>query len=170
MTSSSCPAGKAFRLAPSLDDQLTAERLARCVAELVDEHLDLAPIRYSCTEVPGAQSYDPRPLVRILLYGYITGVRSSRAIERRCEEEPPFRWLAAGAAPDYRAIIQFRRVHLAALWHLFVQALALCQAADMVTLVRVAQDGRRSRVNIVPEAAAAAMLADAEQIDKVEDA
>ena len=55
MTSSSRPAGKAFRLAPSLDDQLTAERLARCVAELVDEQLNLAPIWYSCTEVPGAQ-------------------------------------------------------------------------------------------------------------------
>ena len=170
MTSSSCPAGKAFRLAPSLDDKLTAERLARCVAELVDEHLDLAPIWYSCTELSAAPSYDPRPMVRILLYGYITGVRSSRVIERKCVEDPPFRWLAAGAAPDYRAIIQFRRVHLAALWHLFVQALALCQAADMVTLVRVAQDGRRARVNIVPEAAAAAMLADAEQIDKFEDA
>ena len=161
--------GKAFQLTPSLDDQLTAARLARCVAELVDEHLDLAPIWYSCTELPGAPSYDPRPMVRILLYGYITGVRSSRVIERKCVEEPPFRWLAAGAVPEYRAIIQFRRAHLSALWQLFVQALALCQAADMVTLVRVAQDGRKARVNIVPEAAAAAMLADAEEIDKVED-
>jgi uncharacterized protein YabE (DUF348 family) len=109
-------------------------------------------------------------MVSILLYGYLTGVRSSRVIERRCVEDLPFRWLAAGAGPDYRAVIQFRRAHLCALWHLFVQALALCQAADMVRLVRVAQDGTRARANIVPEAAAAAMLADAERIDKVEDA
>ncbi len=170
MMTSSRPVGKAFQLKPSLDDQLTAARLARCVAELVDEHLDLAPIWYSCTELSGAPSYDPRPMVRILLYGYITGVRSSRVIERKCAGNPPFRWLAAGAVPEYRAIMRFRRAHLAALWHLFVQALALCQAAEMVTLVRVAQDGRRARVNIVPEAAAAAMLADAEEIDKVEDA
>ena len=154
----------------SLDDRAPAERLARRVAELVDEHLDLAPIWSARTEGPGAPPYDPRPMVGILLYGYIIGVRSSRMIERKCVEDLPFRWLAAGAAPDYRAIIQFRRAHLPALWHLFVQALALCHAADTVRLVRVAPDGTRARANIVPEAAAAAMLADAERIDQFEDA
>jgi hypothetical protein len=57
------------------------------------------------------------------------------------------RWLAAGAAPDYRAIARFRRRHLSALGHLFVQALALCQAAGMVKLGRVALDGTKLRAN-----------------------
>ena len=77
-------------------------------------------------------------MVRILLYGYITGVRSSRVIERKCVDDVAFRWLADGAAPDYRAIARFHKRHLSALGHLFVQALALCQDAGMVRLGRVA--------------------------------
>ena len=52
-----------------------------------------------------------------------------------CIDDVAVRWLAAGAAPDYRAIARFRKRHLSALGHLFVQALALCQAAGMVRLV-----------------------------------
>jgi uncharacterized protein YabE (DUF348 family)/transposase len=177
MTTLTRPGDAAFRvvdpfqesLPRSLDDREPAERLARWIAELVDEHLDLTPLWYSCTQGSGAPLCDPVPMLRTLLYGYITGVRSSRVIERGCVADLPFQWLAAGTAPDYRAISQFRRAHRSALWHVFTQALALCHAADMVRLVRVAHDGRRARADIVPGAAAAAMLADAERIDQVED-
>ena len=134
-------------LPPSLDDWLPAEHLARLIAELVDEHLDLVPIRAAYTEGRAAPPCDPRLMVRILLYGYTTGVRSSRVIERKCVDDVPFRWLAAGAAPDYRAIARFRKRHLSALGYLFVEALALCQAAGMVRLGRVALDGTRVRDN-----------------------
>ena len=102
-------------------------------------------------------------------YGYIIGARSSRVIERECVDDVCFRWLAAGAAPDYRAIARFRRRHLAAMGHLFVQALALCQAAGVVRLDRVALDGTRVRANVLA-AEVSALLADAERIDKDEDA
>ena len=100
----------------------------------------------------------------------------------------PFRWLAAGAAPDYRAIARFRKRHLSALGYLFVEALALCQAAGMVRLGRVALDGTRVRDNAskrkvmrmrhawmseterVLAEEVWALLADAESIDKAEDA
>src|ERR1700694_225390 len=150
------PADKRFRvfdpdqgllLPPSLDDWLPAEHLARFIAELVDEHVDLVRIRAAYTEGRGAPPDDPRPMVRILLYGYITGVRSSRVIERKCVDDVAFRWLAAGSAPDYRAIARFRKRHLSALGHLFVQALALCQTAGMVRLGRVALDGTRVQEN-----------------------
>ncbi len=116
-------------LPPSLDDWLPAEHLARFVAELVDEHLDLSRIHAAYTEGRGAPPFDPRLMVRLLIYGYTTGVRSSRAIERRCVEDVPFRWLACGQAPDYRSIARFRKRHLSALAQLFLQALKLCQAA-----------------------------------------
>ena len=74
-------------LPPSLDDWLSAEHLARFIAELVDEHLDLSRIHAAYTEVRGGPPYDPRLMVRILLYGYTTGVRSSRVIERKCVDE-----------------------------------------------------------------------------------
>jgi resuscitation-promoting factor RpfB len=172
------PVDKAFRvfapdqgslLPPSLDDRLADERLARFIAVLVDEHLDLVRIRAAYAKGRGGPPCDPRLMVRILLYGYISGVRSSRVIERECVDDVFFRWLAAGAAPDYRAIARFRRRHLAAVGQLFVQALALCQAAGVVRLGRVALDGTRVRANVLA-AEVSALLADAERIDKDEDA
>lgn len=53
--------------------------------------------------------YDPRLMLKILIYGYTTGFRSSRCIERRCVDDVPFCWLAAGSRPDYRSIARFRR-------------------------------------------------------------
>jgi transposase len=178
--------GQGLLLPPSLDDWLPAEHLARFLAELVDEHLDLSRIRAAYTEGRGGPPYDPRLMVRILLYGYTIGVRSSRAIEVKCTDDVPFRWLAAGAGPDYRAIARFRKRHLSALGHLFVQALALCQAAGMVRLGRVALDGTKVRANASKRKAmsyarmsekekvlaqeVSALLAEAERIDKAEDA
>jgi uncharacterized protein YabE (DUF348 family)/transposase len=148
-----------------LDDLLPAEHLARLIAELVDEHLDLFPIRAEYTKGRAAPPCDPRLMVRILLYGYTTGVCSSRVIERKCVDSVPFRWLAAGAAPDYRAIARFRKRHLSALAYLFVEAFAVCQAAGIVRLGRIAL-GETERVLAEK---VWALLADAESIDKAED-
>jgi len=188
------PVDKTFRLfdpdqglllPPSLDEWLPAEHLARFIAELVDEHLDLSRIHAAYTEGRGGPPYDPRLMVRILLYGYTIGVRSSRVIETKCIDDVPFRWLAGGVAPDYRAIARFRKRHLSALGHLFVQALALCQAAGMVRLGRVALDGTKVRANASKRKAmsyarmsekekvlaneVSALLLEAERIDKDED-
>ncbi|UVO14915.1 IS1182 family transposase [Mycobacterium sp. SVM_VP21] len=188
------PVDKTFRafnpdqgllLPPSLDDWLPADHLARFIADLVDEHLDLSRITAAYTEVRGGPPYDPRLMVRILLHGYTTGVRSSRKLEAACVDVVAFRWLAAGSAPDYRAIARFRKRHLSALGHLFVQALALCQAAGMVSLGQVALDGTKVRANASKRKAmsyarmtekekvladeVSALLADAERIDKDED-
>ena len=170
---------------PSLDDWLPAEHLARLIAELVDEHLDLLPIRAAHTEGRAAPPYDPRLMLRILLYGYTTGVRSSRVIERKCVDDVAFRWLASGATPDYRTIGRFRKRHLSALAYLFVEALALCQAVGMVRLGPVALDGTRVRDNVSTRKVMRhtrmseterilaeevwALLADAESVDKAED-
>jgi resuscitation-promoting factor RpfB len=156
-------------LPPSLDEWLSAERLARFIAVLVDEHLDLVRIRAAYTKGRDAPTCDPRLMVRILLYGYIIGVRSSRVIERKCVDDVCFRWLAAGAAPDHRAIARFRRQHLAPVRQLFVQALALCQAAGIVRLGPAVFDGTSVRADVLT-AKVSALLADAERIDRAEDA
>jgi uncharacterized protein YabE (DUF348 family)/transposase len=142
---------------------LSAGHLARLIAELVDKHLDLLPIRAA---YPTAPSCDPLLMVRILLYGYTTGVHSSRVIARKCVDDVAFRWLAAGAAPDYRAIVRFRKRHRAALGYLFVEALALCRAAGLVRLGRVALSGTE---RVLAETVWA-LLSDAESIDEAEDA
>jgi transposase len=104
-----------FLLPPSIDDWLPEGHLARFVSELVEEVLDLEPFLASYTEARGFPPYDPRLMLKLLIYGYVTGVRSSRAIERRCHDDVAFRFLAANTAPDYRCVARFRRRHLNAL-------------------------------------------------------
>ena len=86
----------------------------------------------------GFAPYDPQMMLKVLLYGYLTGVRSSRKLETACVEQVAFRFLAANQMPDHRAFSRFRRRHLAAMDALFVQVLVLCQQAGMVTLGNVA--------------------------------
>jgi transposase len=195
------PVDKAFRafdphqvllLPPSLDDWLPEGHLARFVAELVDEVLDLSPILADYTEKRGYPPYDPRLMVRLLICGYTTGVRSSRAIDRKCVDDVAFRFLAADQAPDFRSIARFRRRHLDALAGLFTQSLHLAMKLGMVKMGRVALDGTKLEANASKhkamsygrlvdkeeqieaeiaelEAKARGLLADAEATDTAED-
>ena len=132
---------------PSLDEWLPEGHLARFIAELVDNELDLERFYASYRKAKGQPPYDPRLMLRVLLYGYCTGVRSSREIERACTDVVSFRWLAAQQAPDFRSIARFRERHLAAFANVFLQALELCRAAGMVKLGKVALDGTKVRAN-----------------------
>jgi transposase len=180
-------------LPPSLDDWLPEDHLARFVADLVDEVLDLSPILADYTEKRGYPPYDPRLMVRLLIYGYTTGVRSSRAITRKCVDDVAFRFLAADQAPDFRSIARFRRRHLDALAGLFLQSLHLARKLDMVKMGRVALDGTKLEASASKhkamsygrligkeeqieaeiaalEATARSLLNDAEAVDTAEDA
>ena len=72
-------------------------------------------------EARGGPPYEPRLLLKVLLYGHASGVRSSRRLERHCVEDVAFRFLAANQQPDFSSIARFRQRHLAALEELFVQ-------------------------------------------------
>ncbi len=138
---------QSFLMPPSLRDWLADDHLALFVSELVDEVLDLTAFFASYTEARGFPPYHPRLMLKVLLYGYTSGVRSSRKIETRCHDDVAFRYLAANTAPDFRSIARFRRRHLAALEALFLQALTLCQEAGMVKMGRVALDGTKVKAN-----------------------
>jgi transposase len=178
---------------PSLDEWLPQGHLARFVAELVDEVLDLSAVYADYRETRGFPPSEPRLMVRLLVYGYATGVRSSRAVERKCVDDVAFRFLAAGQAPDVRSVARFRRRHLDALADLFVQSLRLAQRLGMVTMGRVALDGTKLAANASRhkamsyprlvakeerveaaiaelEATVADLLEDAEAVDTAEDA
>ena len=86
-------------------------------------------------------------MVKLLVYAYCTGQPSSRKIERATYEEVAYRVLAADQQPDHASIADFRQRHVAALAHLFVQALRLCQAAGLVKLGHVALDGTKIKAN-----------------------
>ncbi|WP_425485100.1 IS1182 family transposase [Glaciibacter psychrotolerans] len=170
---------------PSLEDWLPQTHLSRFIADIV-ESLDLSKFYASYAKTKGQPPYDPRLMVRVLLYGYCVGVRSSRELERVCVDVVAFRWLAAQQAPDFRSIARFRKRHLSALGNVFLQALELCRAAGMVSLGQVALDGTKVRANASRRKAmsyarlsekqkilaeeVSALLADADAIDDAEDA
>ena len=139
--------GQTMLLPPSLDEWLPAEHLARFVDELVEQHLDLAPFYAAHTNTKGFPPWDPRMMLKLLLYGYLTGCRSSRKLETACVEQVAFRFLAANQVPDHRAFSRFRRRHLAAVDGLFVEILGLCKQAGMVSLGNVGLDGTKVKAN-----------------------
>ena len=136
-----------FLLPPSIDDWLPADHEARFISEAVDHLLDLDVIYASYEVRDGAPPYDPAMMLKLLLWGYSTGVTSSREMERRCTTDVAFRFLSANQVPDYRSISRYRRRHLEALHDLFLQVLSLCGAAGLIKLGHVALDGTKLRAS-----------------------
>ena len=95
--------------------------MAHHVSDLVDG-LDLTAF-YAPYEGDGRRNapYEPRMMVKVLLYAYATGVFSSRQVARKLEEDVAFRMLAAGNFPQHRTLCEFRRRHLADFQALFVE-------------------------------------------------
>ena len=109
--------------------------------------LDLSAITERYAEQQGGPSYHPRMMAQVLLFGYCTGVASSRRIARGLPEDIAFRVLAANNTPDFRTVSDLRKDHLEALGNLFLQVLALCQRAGLVKPGHVALDGTKVNAN-----------------------
>ncbi len=138
---------QAYLLPPSPLEWLPEGHLARFILDVTTE-LDLGPIyRHYERELRGKPPHNPGMMVALLVYGYCTGVTSSRQIERKSYEDIAFRVLSGDTHPDHVSISEFRRVHLQALGDLFVQVLRLCQKAGMVKLGHVALDGTKVKAN-----------------------
>jgi transposase len=133
---------------PSLHDWLPEGHLARFLVDVVSA-LDLSAIFRSYQEKDGRgqAAYAPAMMVRLLLYGYATGVYSSRKIQTRTYEDVAFRYLSGDQHPDHATIAEFRKRHLEALSGLFTQALLLCSEAGLVKLGHVAIDGTKIKAN-----------------------
>ena len=85
--------------------------------------------------------YEPRMMVKLLIYGYATGMFSSRGIAKKVEEDLAFRMLAAGNFPAHRTICEFRRRHLEDFRKLFVEVIRLAQAMGLANLGKLSIDG-----------------------------
>jgi transposase len=135
-------------LSPVLSDWLPEGHLAHFLSDVVESGaLELSAIYAGYEEERGFPPYDPRLMVKLLLYGYATGIASSRKLERATYEHVAVRMLCADQHPDHRSIARFRRRHLEALGELFVQTLRLCRQADLVGLGALALDGTKLRAN-----------------------
>lgn len=110
-------------------------------------NLDAIYASYREKDGRGQAAYAPEMMVRLLLYGYATGVYSSRKIETRSYEDVAFRYLSGDQHPDHATLAEFRKRHLTALSGLFTQALQLCSKAGLVKLGHVSIDGSKIKAN-----------------------
>ena len=136
-------------LPPSLRAWLEEGHLAYFVSDVVDQ-LDLSAIHEvyeKDKEKRGQPPYDPLLMTKLLIYGYCTGVFSSRRIQKRLKEDIPFKVLAAGNEPNFRTISDFRKMHIKALEKLFEQVLALAMECGSIKLGRVSLDGTKLKAN-----------------------
>jgi len=126
---------------------LREDHLAYFISETVDR-LDVS-VFYRCYEGDGRRNcpFDPRMMVKVLLYGYATGVRSSRKIAKKLHEDVAFRVLAAGNFPAHRTIAEFRQRHLKEFEELFVQVVQLAQEIGLLKLGTLALDGSKVKAN-----------------------
>ncbi len=134
-----------FLLPPSVDEWFPENHLARFVVEVVDG-LDVRAMSGSYRG-SGSASYHPRMLLGILVYGYATGVFSSRKLERATYDSVAFRFIAANDHPDHDTIATFRRRFLAEIEALFVQVLLLAREMGVLKMGTVALDGTKINAN-----------------------
>ncbi len=110
-----------YLLPPSVGDWQNQDHLARFIFEVVDQ-LDLSQLTRQYAG-RGSKAHHPAMLLAILIYGYATGLFSSRRLERATYDSVAFRFLAAGSHPDHDRLAAFRRRFLDELNALFVQVL-----------------------------------------------
>ena len=134
-----------FLLPPSVDEWLPKKHLARFVVDVIDG-MDLRALsgRYRGS---GSASYHPRMLLGILVYGYATGIFSSRKLERATYDSVAFRFIAANDHPDHDTIATFRRRFLKQIEGLFVQVLLLAREMGMLKLGTLGLDGTKIHAN-----------------------
>src|SRR5271168_4823141 len=134
-------------LPPNLREWLSEDHLVYFVSDVVD-HLDLSSIHAVYEkEKRGQPPYDPRLMAKLLVYGYCSGVFSSRRIQKRIQEDIPFKVLAAGNEPDFRTISDFRKIHLESLKKMYEQVLSLALECGSIKLGKISLDGTKMKAN-----------------------
>ena len=137
---------QSYLLPPSPREWLPKDHLAYFIDNMVDQ-LDLCEVFAGYEGTKGQPPYHPKMMVKVWLYGYCVGIRSSRKLERALHEDVGFRMLSGNQQPDHWTLSEFRRRHLAALRSLFLQTVRLAQQAGMVKLGQVAIDGTKLKAN-----------------------
>ena len=130
-----------FLFPPSVNDWLPERHLARFVVEVVDG-LDLSAMSRSYRG-SGSAPYHPSVLVGLLVYGYATGVFSSRQLERATFDSVAFRFVASNQHPDHDTIASFRRRFLPRIEALFVEVLLVAREMGLLKLGTIGLDGTK---------------------------
>lgn len=135
----------AYLLPPSVEEWLPKDHLARFVVDIVDQ-LDLSELTRQYRGA-GSAAYHPAMMLGLLVYGYATGVYSSRRIEAASYESIAFRYIAANEHPDHDSLCVFRKRFLKEIEALFVQVLCIARQMKLLKLGTIALDGTKIHAN-----------------------
>jgi transposase len=134
---------------PSLDDWLPDDHQARFISETIDQ-LDLSAFRARYRERKdgrGQLAYDPRMMLKVLIYAYSVGIFSSRKIAAGLQDLVALRYLGAGNAPSHRTMARFRQENIGHLKEIFVQVIRVAAEAGLVKMGTLAIDGTKLKAN-----------------------
>jgi transposase len=170
-----CDREQSFLLPPDVREWLPEDHFAWFVIDVV-AGMDLAAFyRAYRADGHGRAAFDPAMMVAVLLYAYARGTRSSRAIERACQEDVACRVIAANEVPDHTTLARFRQRHQDALSGVFGAVLELCGQAGLLDVAVIAVDGTKLHANASERATcdyeqiARDVLAEADAVDDEED-
>jgi len=131
----------------SVDEYISQEAPVRAYDAIIDSidlaelGIELAPHKVGCPQ------YNPKVMLKLLVYGYSYGVRSSRKLERETHYNLSFIWLTGGLKPDHKTIAEFRRKNKTALRKVLKQCARLCIELGLIDGNTLFVDGTKLRAN-----------------------
>ena len=132
----------------SLEDLVAPESMVRVIDRFIDvcdiEQLGFTRTKPADTGRPG---YESKPLVKLYVYGFENGVRSSRKLENETKRNVEVMWLTEGLTPDHKTISEFRRLNIRPLQKLFREFVKLCRSWDLVGGELIATDGAKFKAS-----------------------
>ena len=129
-----------------MDDYIGAENPVRFIDAFVAQ-LEMGELGFKRAEPEerGRPGYDPRDLLKLYVYGYLNGIRSSRKLERETRRNVELIWLMSKLAPDHKTIADFRKDHRKVLKKVFRAFTQLCRELDLYGAELVGIDGSKFR-------------------------
>jgi transposase len=148
-----------FLLPLSLEDFVAEDHIGRILNDIIDA-IDLTNLEAKYSK-DGCPAYHPRLLIKILLYGYMINIRSSREIHKMTHTDTAVMYLAAMQHPDFRTICRFRSSHLDSIKDVFSQVVTVCKEMGMLGVGKISLDGTKIKAN-----ASVKQSKDADALDK----
>jgi len=133
-------------LPSTIEDYVSSQDPVRVYDAFVDS-LGFKALGISLDPQAGADTYFPRAMLKLIVYGYSYGIRSSRKLERACHHNLSFQWLMGGEMPDYRTIARFRSRYKEAIKKILKQCVRLCVKLDLIEGNTLFTDGSKFRAN-----------------------
>ena len=132
---------------PAIQDYVGKEDPVRAYDAFI-ESLDLQEMGFEINAYKaGAHEYHPGTLLKLIVYGYAYGERSSRRLERACCHNLSFMWLVSGIKPDYRTIARFRRENKESIKQVLNQNVKFCIEIGLIEGNTLFIDGSKFRAN-----------------------